>query len=47
MMKYNQTEGTAMGSKCVPPYTCLIVGYKEETKLFPTELLKYFSNEEI
>ena len=44
---YNQTEGTAMGTKCAPPYACLVVGYKEETKLFPIELPKYFSNEEI
>ena len=22
---YNQTEGTAMGTKCAPPYACLVV----------------------
>ena len=26
----NQTEGTTMGIKCVPPYACLVVGYKNE-----------------
>ena len=36
-----------MGTKCVPPYACLVVGYKEETKLFPTELPKFFSTEKI
>ena len=34
---YNQTEGTAMGTKCAPPYACLVVYYKEETKLFLIE----------
>ena len=34
---YNQTEGTAMGTKCAPPYACLVVGYEEETKLCPIE----------
>ena len=23
-----------MGIKCAPPHACLVVGYKEETKLF-------------
>ena len=46
-MKYNQTEGTAIGTKCVSPYACLVVGYKEETKLFPSELPTFFSTEEI
>ena len=36
-----------MGTKCAPPYACLVVGYKEETKLFPIELPKFFSNDEI
>ena len=36
-----------MGTKCAPPYTCLVVGYKEETKLFAIELPKFFSTEEI
>ena len=29
------------------PYACLVVGYKEETKLFPISLPKYFSTKEI
>ena len=41
----NQTEGTAMGTKCAPPYACLVVDYKEETKLFPIKLQKFFSAE--
>ena len=45
--KYNQTEGTAMGTKYATPYTCLVVGSIEETKLFPIELTKFFSTEEI
>ena len=36
-----------MGTKCAPPYACLVVGYKEEAKLFPIELPKFFSTEEI
>ena len=36
-----------MGNKFAPPYTCLVVSFKEETKFFPIELPKYFSNEEI
>ena len=35
-----------MGTKCAPLYGCLAIGYQEETKLFPQELPKYFSNEE-
>ena len=30
----NQIFGTAMGTKCAPPYPCLTIGYEEETKLF-------------
>ena len=44
---YNQTEGTAMGTKCPPPYACLVEDYKEETKQFPIEVPKFFSTEEI
>ena len=44
---YNQIEGTAMGTKCAPPYACLTIGHQEETKLFNIELPKYFTNEEI
>ena len=36
-----------MGTKCAPLYACLAVGYKKETKLFPIELPKFFSTEEI
>ena len=43
---YNQKEGTAMGNKAAPPYACLVMGYLEETKLFPTILPKYFSREQ-
>ena len=41
---YNQTEGTVRGTKCAPPCACLVVGYKEETKLLPIELSKVFLN---
>ena len=44
---YNQAKGTAMGTKCAPPYACLVVGYKEETKLFLIDLPRFFSTEEI
>ena len=45
-MKYNQTEKTAIGTKCVSPHACLVVAYKAETKLFPIELpmLQVFLN---
>ena len=36
-----------MGTKCAPPYACLVIGYLEETILFPIELPKYFNVEEI
>ena len=36
-----------MGTKCATLYECLVVGYKEETKLFLIELQKFFSTEEI
>ena len=39
---YNQTEGSAMGTESATPYACLIVGYKEETKLFLIKLPKFF-----
>ena len=32
---------------CAPPYTCLVVRYKEETKLLLIELQHFFSTEEI
>ena len=44
---YNQVSGTAMGTKCAPPYACLTIGYQEETKLFTKELPKYFKRDEI
>ena len=43
---FNQIIGTAIDTKCAPPYACLPIGYQEETKLFTQELSKYFSNEE-
>ena len=46
-MYYNQAEETVMRTKCVPPYTHLVVGYKEETNLFPIELSRIFSTEDI
>ena len=36
-----------MRTKCASPYPYLVVGYKEETKLFPIELPKFFSTEEL
>ncbi len=39
---YHQIIGTAMGTKCAPPYANLSVGYLEETKLEP-ELPKHFA----
>ena len=44
---YNQTEGTAMGTNCAPPYAWLVADYKEETKSFSIELPKFFSIEKI
>ena len=38
---YHQKTGTAMGTKCAPPYACLSVGYLEETKLEP-QLPRHF-----
>ena len=43
---YLQLLGTAMGTKCAPPYACLTIGYLEETKLFTQELPKYFNQDE-
>ena len=36
-----------MEAKFAPPYACLVVGYKEETKIFLIELSKFHSFEEI
>ena len=33
-----QLLGTAIGTKCGPPYACLSVGTLEETKRFTSEL---------
>ena len=35
-----------MGTKCAALYACLTFGYLEETKLFTTELPKYFNESE-
>ena len=43
---FNLIIGTAMGTKCAPPYACLTIGYQVETKLFTEELPKYFCNED-
>lgn len=43
---FKQISGTAMGTKCAPPFACLTIGYQEETKLFPIELQKHFTLEE-
>lgn len=40
---YQQTDGTAMGTKLAPPYACLTVAYLEENKLFPIVLPKHFN----
>ena len=36
-----------METRFVPQYPCLVVGYEEETKLFPNELPKFFLTEKI
>ena len=41
---FNQTEGTAMRTKRGPPYACFAVNYKQETKMFLTELSELFLN---
>ena len=38
---YHQRTGTAMGTKCAPPYANLSIGYLEDTKLYP-QLPRYF-----
>ena len=47
MDMFHQILGTAMGTKCAPPYACLTIGYKEEESLFKEHLPNYFSLEEI
>ena len=36
-----------MGTKCVPLYAFLTLGYKEKESLFTEQLPNYFSSEEI
>ena len=43
---YLQLLGTAMDTKCAPPYACPTVGYLKETKLFTSELPKHFDESE-
>ena len=43
---YLQLLETAMRAKCAPLYTCLTVGYLEETKLHHKKLQKYFNGSE-
>ena len=38
-----QLVGTAIGTKFVPPYACLSIGYLEETILFPRLLPLHFT----
>ena len=42
----SQLLGTAVGTKCAPPYACLTVGYLEEIKVFTNKLPKYFNENE-
>ena len=44
---FNLIFGTAMSTKCAPPYACLTIGYQEENILFTQELPKYFSNQDL
>ena len=39
---YHQCSGTAMRTKCAPPYACLTICYKEEEDLFKEQLPSYF-----
>ena len=39
---YRQAIGTAMGAIFAPPYACLVIGYLEETKLYPKLLPEHF-----
>ena len=40
---YHQLIGTAMGTIFAPPYACLVVGFLEETQLFPKILPAVFN----
>ena len=39
---YHQIVGSAMGTTLAPPYACLVVGFLEETILFPRLLPSSF-----
>ena len=39
---FRQIIGTAMGTIFAPPYACLVIGYLEETKLYPVLLPSKF-----
>ena len=41
-----QLLGTAIGTKCPPPFACLTVDYLEEIKLFTSKLPKHFNENE-
>ena len=43
-MFYNQSEGTETGTKCVALNACLVIGYKEKTRLFTIEFPNFFLN---
>ena len=42
---WHQCTGTAMGKSFAPPYACLVMGYLEETRLFPCLLPANFDEE--
>ena len=44
---FRQIMGTAMGTVFAPPYACLVIGYLEETKLFPVLLPAHFDPETV
>jgi hypothetical protein len=45
MEMFRQVIGTAMGTIFAPPYACLVIGYLEETKLFPQLLPAHFDED--
>ena len=44
---FNHVFGTAIVTKCAPPYACLTIGYQEETKLFTQELPNTFQSKNV
>ena len=42
---FRQVIGTAMWTVFAPPYACLVIGYLEETKLFPVLLPAHFDQD--